>query len=281
MIIKLNTRAAWRTAWWWLFVMVLVSGCSTFNSGSQGTPCRILAVGDSITAGYTDNPSWSVPFEFGYRGPLFQMFQNAGVSVQFVGSSREPWNGQWGVPTNQPSPDLRQLDQDHHEGYGGKNSAFVAQNIGSWVRKNQPDFVLLMIGINDIPAGSTNFPLAVQTNFQAILKTMMDVRPATHLIVAQTIPYTKSTPAIVAFNRFIREKLVPDFVARGAKVSTVDQFANFVSDPNSSAGDPPLYSNGYNHPNAKGHQRMAQTWFNEIQRQRSLAPVKKAKDGKL
>ena len=281
MITELNRQCTWRTAWSWLFLLGLLSGCSTFNRGSQGTPCRILAVGDSITVGYTDNPSWRVPFEFGYRSALFKMFQDAGVSVQFVGDSLEPWNGLWKVPTNQPLPDLRQLNQDHHEGYGGKGSAFVVQHIGSWVRDSKPDFVLLMIGINDIAAGSTNFPYATQTNFQVILQTVMDVQPTTHVIFAQVTPYTRPTPAIVALNRFIRETLVPDFVARGAKVSTVDQFANFVSNPNDSAGDPSLYSNGYNHPNAKGYQRMAQTWFNEIQRQRSLAPVKKANDRNL
>jgi lysophospholipase L1-like esterase len=269
MIAKINTRQAWRTVCGCLLMLALVSGCAP-------SAVRILPVGDSISVGYTDNPAWSVPFEFGYRGALFEMFQEAGVSVQFVGTSPEPWNGQWGIPTNQPSPDLRQIGQDHHEAYGGKNSAFVAEHIGAWVRKTKPDFVLLMIGINDIPPGSTNFPPAIETNLQAILQTVMDVRPATHVIIAQTTPYVQSTSGIVAFNRFIREKLVPDFVARGARVSTVDQFANFVSDSNGSAGEPSLYSNGLNHPNPKGYQRMAQTWFNEIQRQRSPAPVKKS-----
>jgi len=280
MITALKIQYRWRTAWWCLLMLALLSSCSTSNSGLRRTPCRILAVGDSITAGYTDNPSWRVPFEFGYRGALFKMLQDAGVPVQFVGGSLEPWNGLWKAPANQPLPDLRQQNQDHHEGYGGKGTAFVAQHIGSWVRDGKPDFILLMIGINDIAAGSTNVPLTTRTNLQVILQTVMDVRPATHLIIAQVTPYTRPTPAIVALNRFIRETLVPEFVARGAKVSTVDQFANFVSGPNDSAGDRSLYSNGYNHPNAKGYQRMARTWFKEIQRQRALAAVK-AEGGNL
>jgi lysophospholipase L1-like esterase len=273
MITKLNLRRAGQTACGLLFLLALVSGCS--RSNSESTQCRILPVGDSITVGYTDNSAWTVPYEFGYRGPLFELCLRAGIFIRYVGDSPEPWDKKWGVPTNQPSPDLRLLDQDHHEGYGGKNTAFVVQNIGSWVKKNKPDFVLLMIGINDIPAGSTNLPAGIEKSFQSIAQTVMDARPATHLIVAQTTPYTKPTPAIVALNRYIRETLVPDFAARGAKISTIDLFSDLVSDPNGSAGDPSLYSNGYNHPNPKGYQRMAQTWFNEIQRLRSSKPAKK------
>jgi lysophospholipase L1-like esterase len=257
---------------WMLVITVLFSACAVLHQDTGGsrisreTPYRILAVGDSITAGYTDNPSWRVPFEFGFRGPLLGMLQSNGIPVQFVGSSAEPWNGLWKVPTNQPVPDLRQLGQDYHEGYGGKGTAFVAQHIASWIENTKPDFVLLMIGINDIAAGSTNAPEATRSNLQSILQTVITLRPEAYVIVAQTTPYTRATPAIVDLNRFIRETLVPEFAARGARISTVDQFANFVSEPGVSTGDRALYSNGYNHPNTEGYRRMAQTWFNEIQR---------------
>jgi hypothetical protein len=255
----------------YLVIFALVAflvGCSSAENHLKHSrrPLRILPVGDSITAGYTDNPSWRVPFEFGYRGPLFQMLRSNGIPVQFVGSCEEPWNGLWKVPTNELSPDLRALDQDHHEGHGAKTTAFVAAHIGEWIETGQPDVVLLMIGINDIAAGSTNVPQNALTNLRAIVETIAQLRPATHVIVAQTIPYTRPTPAILELNRFIRETLVPEFVARGAHVSTVNQFANFVTDPNSSTGDRTLYANGYNHPNAEGYRRMAQTWFKEIQR---------------
>ncbi|MBN1911171.1 MAG: hypothetical protein JW818_15600, partial [Pirellulales bacterium] len=34
-------------------------------STASAIPIRIMAVGDSITAGYTDNSAWTVPFTFG------------------------------------------------------------------------------------------------------------------------------------------------------------------------------------------------------------------------
>ena len=58
---------------------------------AQAKPLRILCVGDSITAGYTDNPTWDVPFEFGYRQGLFERLQKSGCQFQFVGDSPEPW----------------------------------------------------------------------------------------------------------------------------------------------------------------------------------------------
>lgn len=229
-------------------------------------PFRVLPIGDSITVGYTDNPRWAAPFEFGYRAELFEMLQDAGIPVQFVGSSREPWNGLWKVPTNSPTPDLRLLGQDCHEGYGAKATAFVAEHIEELVRTNQPDFILLMIGINDIPAGATNAPEHAKTNLQLIAERVAATSPSTHLIIAQTIPYTRPTPAILDLNRFIRETLVPDCAARGMRISTVDQCRNFLAEPAGSAGDPTLYSNGYNHPNVEGYRRMAQTWGEEIRR---------------
>jgi lysophospholipase L1-like esterase len=235
-------------------------------------PIRVLPIGDSITVGYTDNPRWTAPFEFGYRAELFEMLNNAGIPVQFVGSSREPWNGLWKVPTNSPAPDLRLLGQDCHEGYGAKATAFVAEHIEEWVRTNQPDFILLMIGINDIPAGATNAPERAKTNLQLIAERVAATSPSTHLIIAQTIPYTRPTPAILELNRFIRETLVPDCAARGMRISTVDQCRNFLAEPAGSTGDPALYSNGYNHPNAEGYRRMARTWCEEIRR---LVPNRK------
>ena len=41
-------------------------GCDSSDPGPDPT-VRIMCLGDSITAGYTDNPDWDVPFEFGYR----------------------------------------------------------------------------------------------------------------------------------------------------------------------------------------------------------------------
>jgi hypothetical protein len=85
------------------------------------TPYRVCPEGDSITVGFTDNPNWTVPFEFGYRSGLYARLTNSGMTFRFVGDSPEPWNGTSRTVANTPSMDLRVVDQDQHEGYGGKN----------------------------------------------------------------------------------------------------------------------------------------------------------------
>jgi hypothetical protein len=228
-------------------VVLLASGCPGVSA-----PIRIQCVGDSITAGYTDNPTWRVPFEFGYRSGLYTRLTNAGIAFQFVGASPEPWNGVFGVPTNTPSPDLRTVGQDHHRGYGGWGTSDILSNIGGWLAADNPDLILLMIGIND--GGS----VAARNTLSNIVKTIVNTRSNAAVIVAQITPMATFSQSIVDYNTCIRNTLVPSFQARGKHVSTVNQYTNLLTN---GVIDPSFFSNGINHPNAVAYDRMAQTWY--------------------
>ncbi|MEI7435602.1 MAG: GDSL-type esterase/lipase family protein [bacterium] len=218
-------------------------------------PLRIMCVGDSITAGYTDNPEWDVPFEFGYRSALYTRLTNDGYSVQFVGESPEPWDGRFGKPRSTPSPDLRAIGQDHHRGYGGWGTDGILSDIGKWVSADKPDVVLLMIGIND--GGSP----AAGTNLDCIVRKIVETTPELCVIVAQITPMIHFSQAIVDYNTYIRDRLVPAFQTAGMHVSTVNQYKNLLT---GGLIDPGLFSNGINHPNAVAYDRMAQTWCDAI-----------------
>lgn len=228
------------------------------------TPHRICPVGDSITAGYTDNPNWTVPFQFGYRSGLYTRLTNSLIPFQFVGTSPEPWNGASGTVTNTPILDLRPLDQDHHEGYSGQGTAFFLSGIGNWLALDQPDVILLMAGINDIPSGSTAEPTAAEQNLSNIVATVVNSRPTTHVIVAQITPYSSYTAAITKYNNYIGNILVPAFAGQGKLVTLVNQYTNLCV-PGTTNIDASLYANGINHPSAVAYDRMAQTWFTAIQ----------------
>jgi len=116
-----------------LWVVCLTAGCS--GPVAKEAPLRIMPLGDSITAGYTDDPVWDVPFEFGYRSGLYVRLRDGGYNFQFVGKSPEPWDGRWGVPGNTPFPDLRALGQDKHRGYGswGIHSIQDQENVAGWI----------------------------------------------------------------------------------------------------------------------------------------------------
>jgi GH43 family beta-xylosidase/lysophospholipase L1-like esterase len=234
------------------------------DEAASSKPVRILCVGDSITIGATDNPKWEVPFEFGYRSGLFKRLVQAGYRVQFVGSSPEPWDGRGGVPKNSPSPDLRALGQDHHEGHGGWKTDRFLQNIDQWLERAEPDIVLLMIGIND-----NGGPHAAQ-NLKGIMEKIVAARPQAYLLVAQITPTANFSQSIVDYNTTIRDTLVPDLQRRGLKVGTVDQYRHFLKPDGTIDGA--RFSNQINHPDAIGYDRIAQSWFEAIQ---SILPTPK------
>ena len=192
--------------------------CLILSAGSvllAANPYRIMPVGDSITVGYTDNPKWTVPYQFGYRSGLYTRLTNSGTSFQYVGNSPEPWNGASGTPTNIPSLDLRTIGQDHCEGYSGKTTTYIAANIASWLVIDSPDIVLLQIGINDITKGATSEPTTAETNLNQIIATIVSNAPTARVIVAQITPYSTYTDALTKYNNYIRNVLVPGFAAQG------------------------------------------------------------------
>jgi lysophospholipase L1-like esterase len=231
-------------------------------------PIHIMPLGDSITAGYTDNPTWNVPFGFGYRSGLYTRLSNANYPFQYVGASQEPWNGVFGVPKTVSAPDLRNVNQDFHRGYGGKDAAYLSANIGDWLGSDTPDVILLMIGINSIGQGSSGNPTAAENNLNSLVQSIVVQRPTARVVVAQITPYASYTDSIVQYNNYIKNTLVPHYAALGKNVTTVDQYANFGSGTTVNTS---LYSNGINHPNAAGYDKMAQTWYGGIQSLGTLA----------
>jgi lysophospholipase L1-like esterase len=234
------------------------------GAAARAQTIRIMPVGDSITVGATSlegAPYFQpyVPFEYGYRADLYTRLTEAGYpSFQFVGSSPQ---GLVASP-DATCVDLAALNQQYHNGYGGQGVSFIASNIAGWMREENPDVILLMIGINDIGQGSAGNPTYLENRLYSLARTVATVKPTAHLIVAQTIPYaTGYTDSIVQYNNYIKDTLVPSLTSQGKLVTTVDQYAPFLTDGQI---DPSLYSNAINHPSAVGYQRMAQNWFDGI-----------------
>lgn len=243
-----------------LFSAVLLLVAASLASAAE--PVRIMMLGDSITAGYTDNSTWNVPYGFGADSGLYTRLNAANYPFQFVGGSQEPFNGVFGVPKTVSSPDLRLVDQAYMRGYGGWTAAQLNAYAPWWLNSDNPDVICLMIGINSIGQGSSGNPTAAENDLNTLVTTIFNARPNVSLIVAQITPYAASTPALVTYNNYIKNTLVPSFATQGRKIATVDQYSNFLT---GGSIDTSLYSNGINHPNATGYDRMAQTWFNGIQ----------------
>ena len=231
-------------------------------------PVKIMPLGDSITAGYTDNPTWNVPFEFGYRSKLYKLLTDAGYDFQFVGGSLEPFNNAFGDPARgemvSPKFDLRPIGQNGHRGYGGAGIAATSNNVTSYLTTDSPDVILLMIGINGIGPTSTS-------QLDTLVNTIVTARPAAQLIVAQITPKIDYSADLFNYNAYIRNVLIPKYLGLGKKVSTVDHYKNFLTNLNDPTSiDRSLFSNGINHPTNPAYDAMAATWYLGIQ---AVAPA--------
>ncbi len=239
---------------------------------ASAAPLRIMPLGDSITAGYTDNArrgggGWTVPFEFGYRKQLYHLLHEAGYDFVFVGASSEPWVSNYSDPTRggtvSPSFDLRTIEQDAHRGYGGYRIPQVTGAVAGFIAADNPDIILLLIGINGIGPGS---PAELDALVEAIFK----AKPGVKLIVAQITPksssFTAQNASIRSFNDFIAAKLVPKYRGEGRSISMVNQYAHFLKNPEDATSiEDGRFSNGINHPTNAVYDLMAGTWFSGIQ----------------
>ena len=128
--------------------------------------------------------------------------------------------------------------------------------IVGWLNSDNPDIILLKIGTN---SQST-------TALDTLVNTITTTKPAARLIIAQIMPKYSYEAGIVTYNNYIRDTLVPNYQALGRKVTLVDQYAPFLTNPAVLTSiDHSLFSNGINHPDNDGYDKMAQVWFNGIE----------------
>jgi lysophospholipase L1-like esterase len=239
--------------------------CITMNSSlsaSDKPPLRIMPLGDSITVGYTDNPHWKHPFEFGYRSNLCRRLTDAKINFEFVGKSPEPFNNKSGDPTHKgtvkPEFDLRKSNQDNHRGYGGWSINPIRKNISRWIKEDRPDIILLLIGINGISEKSPK-------QLDALVKEIYKADKNLKLIVAQITPLRKFNQNLFEYNAYIRDTLVPAYAEKGYAIKTVDLYNLFLKDPNDPKSiDPKRLFNRFNHPDNNHYDKMAEIWFQGI-----------------
>lgn len=243
-----------------LFLALTVFTTGNLLQAAEKSPLRIMPLGDSITAGYTDNPKWQHPFNFGYRSGLYTLLTEAGYKFQFVGESPEPWDGKWRVPSNKPSTDLRRFKMDKHRGYGGWSIGHIQRSIEKWLKKDRPDIILLMIGINGMNENSPK-----QLDF--LVKTIFETDKDVNLIVAQITPLARFSQSLFDYNTYIKDIIVPSYAKEGRTIRTVDLYSLFLSDKRDPKSiDATRLSNRINHPTSKLYDKMAESWFKELKK---------------
>lgn len=220
---------------------------------SDGSACRIMPLGDSITFGIGSSGG-------GYRVELFRQALAAQRDITFVGVVAP--GGQNGP--NGPNMVNGQPFPRNHEGFSGftisgGGAGSLAAQVDNAIAQTNPDIILLHIGTNDVN-GNINVAQAPQ-RLGALLDQIINDAPDALLVVAQIIPTTnqQTNTRMQAYNSAM-PALVQARAAAGKHIELLDLFTPFNSSPNFAS----LMNDGL-HPNDSGYVVMGQTWFNAIE----------------
>jgi lysophospholipase L1-like esterase len=225
---------------------------------TDGTACKIMPFGDSITDGYNqDTPG-------GYRVELFKSAHADGKNITFVGSL-----------SNGPSTVDSVSFPTHHEGHNGwtidpegarSGISTLLKNDGgsqSVMVKYAPHIVLLMIGTNDC---IDNYQLTdAPTRLNNLISTIYVQLPDVLIVVAQPVPSrgdaskgddTGLSARIKTYDDAI-PAVVKSWADKGKHISTVDMYTPF------NANKASLIEDQW-HPNLAGYVVLGDQWYSVL-----------------
>jgi lysophospholipase L1-like esterase len=199
----------------------------------NGSPCKILPLGDSITHGAKSSN------DAGYRSQLFKLIVAANQKVTFTGSL-----------TNGPAQESGQPFPRMHEGHSGWTINQLSPLIPSPGLDGKPSIILLHIGTNDI--GSRD-PTGMATRLDALVDKLAQNAPDALIVVAQITTARTDNDIRDAYNAKI-PGIVQSHAAKGRHIISVDQNKLPMSG---------LSPDGV-HPNDQGYAYMASVWYAAI-----------------
>jgi lysophospholipase L1-like esterase len=223
---------------------------------TNGSPCKILPFGDSITEGVKSSD------DAGYRSQIFKLIVAAKQKVTFVGSLT---NGPTQV-SGQTFPRMHEghagwtIDPGYSEfsGYGG-----ISSLVPSPALNGGPHIVLLHIGANDL--FPTKDGAGMATRLDALVEKIAQDAPSALVVLAQITPvgstnsgHTQAEVAAANAAQMTYNSKIPaiiqSHVARGQHVIGVDMSKMPLSDLTTASV----------HPNDQGYAYMAGIWYAAI-----------------
>jgi hypothetical protein len=251
-----------------LRLSVLLFGAGSV--GSAAAPWKIMTVGDSITAGADSF--------FCYRFALDEKLRAAGFAVEFVGtqtstnsnsstrtgtstnssittnSSTQPTTGtNVSMSTNSSASPAGSL---LHEGYGGKNTEYLAQIVPAHFLEHPAEIVLLHSGHNHSVEEKPVPGILAAT--ESLIRSFREVNPHVTVLLAKVIPSGKlpKYAYIPDLNTALAE-LAARLDRSEQRVILVDQATGFDWQTDTVSDRV--------HPNAAGAEKMARVWFAALQ----------------
>lgn len=220
---------------------------------------RILPLGNSITQGKVGLPS--------YRQALWKMFEQADMSVDFVGSLDAPFlceedvkdgfdpdhEGHWGFRIDQI---LSHTGADINCRAASKNGG-----LSQWLQNYTPDIALVHLGTNDLfqkpwYQSSESVLSTTLAELDTVIQILRLDNPNVQLYLAQLIPVNDASTnkLVLSYNQSLKS-----FSLRRQSLQSpivlIDQYSGFNWQTDTHDGV---------HPNAVGAQKMAFKWFQAI-----------------
>lgn len=196
-----------------------------------------MPLGDSITLGVNG----------GYRNTLYTSLASAGCGVNYVGSQFD----QYAV-----------VGDKDHEGHPGFTISNIATAVDGWMAGYTPDYILLMIGTNDIAWWTAETAAQIADRHAALVDQILAKRPNAWVIVASIPPITAG---LIAPNNVDRAQLGRDLNAgiqtRMAQRTAAGKRVKFA-DVYSTLTLADLYDGV--HPTQAAHAKVATAFFSAL-----------------
>ena len=224
---------------------------------TDGSPCKILPFGDSITQGVKSSD------DAGYRSRLFKLIVAAKQKVTFTGSLT---NG----PTQVSGQTFPRMHEGHpgwtiDPGYNAISSSYggISSLVPSPALNGKPNIILLHIGTNDLFARDT---ANMSTRLETLIDKIAQNAPSALIVLAQITPVGSTSSghtqaevdefnaAQMTYNSRI-PAIIQSHVAKGQHIIGVDM---------SQMPIPQDLTSGSVHPNDQGYEYMAGIWYAAI-----------------
>jgi lysophospholipase L1-like esterase len=230
---------------------------------TDGSACKIMPLGDSITFGIGSNPPAG-----GYRPELFTQAVSNAKNITFVGfvdsmnTSGGPASNTPDGPTNITVNGKQVAFPRDNEGFSGftisgGGAGSLASKVDNAIQQTSPNIILLHIGTNNLYQGmAPDLPDQLGNLLDQITKDAPDAL----LVVAQLTPLSPTQfpqNGVAAYNATI-PGLVQERVAAGKHLITVDMSSAFAPQ-----GGASLLVDGI-HPKPAGYTIMGDTWYAAI-----------------